>query len=403
MSPRLSLLAALTLGLPCAAYELRHDSQGDVVAWQGHVDFVIDSKLAIQLDEPRTDGAIAAAIAVLDNATPTLVVRSHVADALPLGYRTDGSPNENGIVAITEDWPYDEKALAATVVTLNARTNLILDADIAINAERHHFRVVDSMPSNEQHGDVNDVQNTMTHELGHAVGLMHNADDPVVVMYPSAAPLEMSKRAYAQDDRAGLAALYSDSGVFVPDTKPVAIAGCSASGGGLTLIIAAVVLLFGTRRRHQEVVAVVAVLGAFAALADDARLPQVSQVEHATLATVVDRTTVRLPSNPGLFVTDLTLRVRDCVKGDCAASGTMIVRVPGGRLGDLEQVVDHQPVPPLSSTVLVTRERTASRPHVVTVDEPRRAELRRQIEAAGQPVPGSLAPQTSPPTRSPTR
>jgi hypothetical protein len=170
-------------------------------------------------------------------------------------------------------------------------------------------------------------------------------------------------------------------------------------------MLAAVVLLFGTRRRNQELVALVAVLGAFAALADDARLPRLSQVEHATLATVTDRTSRRLPSNPGLFVTDLTLRfaARDCVKGDCPATGTMTVRVPGGRLGDLEQVVDHQPVPALQASVLVTRERTTSRPQVVTVDDARRVELRRQLEAEGRPLPGSLAPQTSAPTRSPTR
>jgi predicted Zn-dependent protease len=371
------------------------------VAWQGHVDFVIDSKLAIQLDEPRTDGAIQTAVAVLDNATPTLVVRAHVADALPLGFRTDGSPNENGIVAITEDWPYDEKALAATVVTLNARTKLILDADIAINVAHHAFKVVDSMSPGQRHGDINDIQNTLTHELGHAVGLMHNPDDATVVMFPSAAPLEMTKRAYAQDDRAGLAALYSDSAIFTPDTKPIAIAGCSTSGGGLTLLLAALVLMFGTRRRGQEIVAVAAVLGSFAALADDARVPALAQVEHATVATVTARTSLRLPSNPGLFVTDLTLTVRDCVKGDCAA--TLTVRVPGGRIGELEQVVDHQPVPALDATVLVTRARATSRPQVIAVDEGRRAELRRQLESLGQAVPGSLAPQRASPTRSPTR
>jgi uncharacterized protein (TIGR03382 family) len=396
MFPRLSLLAGLTLGLPCAAFELRHDSQGDVVAWQDHVDFVIDAQLAIQLDEPRADGAIAAAIAVIDNATPQLVVRAHVAKAQALGYRPDASDNENDIIAITEDWPWEEKALAATVVTLNSRTNQIVDADIAINAASHHFRVVDTMPASERDHAFDDVQNTLTHELGHALGLMHNTSDATVVMFPSAAPLEISKRTLAKDDRAGLAALYSADKVVSADPTPVAIAGCSSagSGGGTLALLAAVVFLLGARRSRNVVIAG-AVLSGFAALAEDARLPDVDSVEHIAVAEVTARTSQRLASNPGLIVTELTLTTRDCVKGACSTIST--VRVYGGKVGDYEQVIDHEPVPALAAAVLVTSTRRHAQ--VLSLDDERCARVSAKLRAAGLPVPGSLAPHGGAQTR----
>ncbi len=42
--------------------------------------------------------------------------------------------NLNGVMVLS-DWPYSDGALAATVVTVNAKTHEIVDADVAFNAE----------------------------------------------------------------------------------------------------------------------------------------------------------------------------------------------------------------------------------------------------------------------------
>lgn len=52
-----------------------------------------------------------------------------------------------------------------------------------------------------------DLQNTVTHELGHALGLDHSKD-PEATMYWTAAAGEVSKRDLADDDIEGLCTLY---------------------------------------------------------------------------------------------------------------------------------------------------------------------------------------------------
>lgn len=53
-----------------------------------------------------------------------------------------------------------------------------------------------------------DVANTLTHELGHALGLLHSADLPAT-MAPNTKPGETSKRTLDLDDRLGICAVYA--------------------------------------------------------------------------------------------------------------------------------------------------------------------------------------------------
>ena len=238
----LALALLLTAGSAAHAYELKRDSSGSPVRWTGAVTFVVDAKLAERLSAPGAETAVDAAVGTLRGYVGGLPVSLVPGTPEAVGYdQREGAHNQSEIVAL-EDWPYDEQSLAVTVVTLDTRDHRILDADIAFNAAHRRFAV---LPDAAQEGGLyDDVQNTLTHELGHAMGLGHNGALPDAVMFPSARRGETRKRLLHEDDRAGLAVLY---GELAADLEPSA-AGCSASGSGAALGLALLTLPLLLRR-----------------------------------------------------------------------------------------------------------------------------------------------------------
>lgn len=220
------LTLALVQAGVAAAFELRTDSEGDVVKWRDEVAFTVEAALASKLRVTGADSALSAALTHFAGATPAVRLSSTSGDALPIGY-VIGGPNTNSILVL-EDWPYAAGALGVTFVTLNARTNEVLDADIGFNIEEHDFTIAAGPGPHELIAD--DVQNTFSHELGHALGLMHSSVAPDLVMYPSAQPGETCKRVLKADDLAGLTELYgrrpsSPSPLPLTPGAPVAPAG----------------------------------------------------------------------------------------------------------------------------------------------------------------------------------
>ncbi|MGC9042643.1 MAG: matrixin family metalloprotease [Myxococcota bacterium] len=119
----------------------------------------------------------------------------------------DIEANKNIIVWYYKDWPYEPNGLALTTVTYDDKTGKIYDADIELNGVFYRFDVVERTPST-----YTDIQNTITHEIGHMIGLDHtfNSDS---VMYPTARAGEIKKRKLSQDDIDGVCAIYKeDSG-----------------------------------------------------------------------------------------------------------------------------------------------------------------------------------------------
>jgi uncharacterized protein (TIGR03382 family) len=341
-----------------SAFELRKDSQGDVVRWQRPVTFIVDPGLAAAFQEPRAKQAVLAAIAEVEEATAELDVRMEEGAVKGPGFELNGAGNQNEILTLS-DWPYTDGALASTVVTLNARTNEILDTDIVFNVEQHTFRVLDGPAMRD---DLDDVQNTLTHELGHALGLMHNAMDQRVVMYPRAAAGEIGKRVLQDDDRQGLAALYG-----VAPEGPVTSApqmGCSASPtSAVPWIVGLALAGWLLQRRRPALVRVVARRSRRFAIAAGLIAPGLlagaaEAQERTPVMTGVVRTTVshRAASHPGLIVTSLDVLAVTCV-GTAPCERQVRVTVPGGRLGDLEQLVEHHPVPAVGETVGLAQRR----------------------------------------------
>jgi hypothetical protein len=130
-------------------------------------------------------------------------------------------PNANTIIFI-EDWsdrdlPAD--AFGLTLVWHNPDDGEIYDADMQINETLGALTVCGGVcPS----GAV-DLQNVITHEAGHFLGLGHTSERDAT-MSARASVGEISKRDLHEDDRAGLCSIYGDnpdpsceSSRYVPD------------------------------------------------------------------------------------------------------------------------------------------------------------------------------------------
>lgn len=116
-------------------------------------------------------------------------------------------PEQNANIVTWRDgeWPYASKtAFAITSVTFDPTNGRIADADVEFNSEHHRFTIGDR-------NVVVDVQNTLTHEVGHFLGLDHTAIT-AATMFGSAPEGELQKRSLHADDIAGIANIYPNSG-----------------------------------------------------------------------------------------------------------------------------------------------------------------------------------------------
>ncbi len=193
---------------------------------------------------------------------------------------------------------YDPTATALTTVTFvkNAGSDLgrILDTDVEINTSNYTMAIdcdTQCMSNGPTGQIVQDLQNTLTHEFGHVLGLDHTCwvqsttaptqptdgdgnlvppcqptaalPDTVIsaTMYPYQAPEEVSKRVPKPDDIAGVCAGYAkanDPKLCEPESLATS-SGCSATVAGsshaspramLVLLGIGAMLWTGRRRRR---------------------------------------------------------------------------------------------------------------------------------------------------------
>jgi hypothetical protein len=138
----------------------------------------------------------------------------------------------NNIIFIKQDWPFDPAAIAITrnfyVAGTNDRSGLILDTDILLNAVNHQFTTTNE---NGKH----DIQNIVTHEAGHFLGLGHEVSpaDSEATMFAVASTSELKKRSLYDSDLSGIREAYAGVGKKigspVSQCTPSSKSGCAAA------------------------------------------------------------------------------------------------------------------------------------------------------------------------------
>lgn len=119
-----------------------------------------------------------------------------------VGFNPYTDENANIIVFRDDAWEESRAIIALTTVTYNIQTGIISDADIELNAKDYVFGVV------AKNGpDVVDLQNTLTHELGHAFGLAHS-EKIQAAMYPYSGAGETRLSTLYPDDIEGISSIY---------------------------------------------------------------------------------------------------------------------------------------------------------------------------------------------------
>ena len=108
-------------------------------------------------------------------------------------------------------WEHANGALAITTTSYEKNSGRISDSDIELNTPRFIFTTVDAPPCFPPVFDptcvASDVQNTVTHEFGHVLGLSHSPSASST-MNASAVPGETSKRSLDADSKKFVCEIY---------------------------------------------------------------------------------------------------------------------------------------------------------------------------------------------------
>ena len=152
------------------------------------------------------------------------------------------SPGDSCIAAGTcgnahDCWDHDTSVVALTTTSYIVSTGELVDADVEVNAASATPTIVDSptcAPGAISTNCVaNDVQNAMTHEFGHFLGLAHSPD-PASTMYASEPLGETAKRVLDSGSKQFVCDVYP-SGQASKDcssssTPSSSSSGCSSAG-----------------------------------------------------------------------------------------------------------------------------------------------------------------------------
>lgn len=163
-------------------------------------------------------------------------------------------------------WDHSDGTIGLTTVTYSTRSGIAVDADIEFNSGAFLMTTISSPPCENGREAPTcvayDVQNTATHEIGHAVGFDH-VDDPNSTMAPTAPVGETSKRVIDLGTAGGFCQTYprnqpplpcdefasQSSRIIARNTGTFGIDCVASTGGGAPLLLG---LALWLRRRRRS-------------------------------------------------------------------------------------------------------------------------------------------------------
>jgi hypothetical protein len=258
------------------------------------------------------------------------------------------------------------------VITFDAHAREILDADLILNRD-HKFG---SFPDGREQGKTNvyDLQNVLTHELGHLLGLGEDYDDEYATMYAFSQPGEIIKRDLEPVDVDSVVELYIEP--F--ESEPAAgCGGATIAGQNSEAWLWTALGLFsvGALMRRRSARAATSALSVVAALVigisgsssspSAGLLASEPAASPATLsqAEVVPAVVTGASSrwDGGLIVTQLSLKTEP--QDASVAAQQFTLETLGGQVGDLVQQVGHALPPHVGQTLMLRPEdvRTGAR------------------------------------------
>lgn len=224
------LLAAWLVVTPALAFEPNTNDAGAETAWDVMPVWwrYEDAGRPANLTRDEAEAAVRGAFESWNNA-PGARVRFIEDD----GNVADAEVNR---IVWQPAWSWDSDILALTR-TWTLPDGEIVHFDVTLNAE-------DPVWSTSGANDTMDLQNAMTHEVGHALGLGHDEEHASATMAPTASPGETRKRDLHRSDEDGARYLY-------PATEAAPIACSTTPAPAAAGLLALAVTLLGFRRRTR--------------------------------------------------------------------------------------------------------------------------------------------------------
>lgn len=251
---QLAALVATLAALPSSARAYVRSTVDDVpggipLYWE---ESTIEMRLAAEtipgVDPPDSVPAYQASLrtwSLAGGCTRVVLVDGGAVTGLTTSLQRTTPDGENRIVFRATDWPPElgPSTLALTTAVYRRSTGQIVDADMDVNAVDHVWSA--TTPPLTGHDD---LENTITHELGHVLGFGHT-DVVDATMYASAAPEETSKRDLAEDDINAVCDVYPGTSRRGPQSSCTVAR--DARGGAATSALALAWLAALARRARR--------------------------------------------------------------------------------------------------------------------------------------------------------
>jgi len=241
----LGLVAALALPGTASAYSFLQTPDGTALRWYTNpVPYQI-GPLSDDLPEDVQMEAIFASFEAWEE-VPGVELKFEFVGSTDLDEVSNDAVNV--VYFQKHDWPAGSSAIGTTQ-SYALQSGQLTGFDLRLNDSAYQFTADD-----DQGNAQTDLQNALTHEVGHILGLDHSVD-PEATMYSVTSRGDLEKRTLSLDDEEGAFFLYGDGDFYAAaDGDSEFGCGCSTPAGqsgagtGLSLLILGAAIGLGRRR-----------------------------------------------------------------------------------------------------------------------------------------------------------